>query len=137
MQKPSKRNHYIPRFFLSAFTPSETKEDFLWILDKNKVEQRQDLVKNIAYEKNLYTLDIPETKPDELESGFGQFEGLAANVFKELVHYQKLPSGENYVLLMNFFALLAVRTPSARETLSSPFKQMQKKRLKHNCFISG
>jgi hypothetical protein len=46
--------------------------------------------------------------PDIIEKAFGEFEGSAASVLKKINESKSLPTGDEFTLLANFVALIAV-----------------------------
>ncbi|HEY8390842.1 MAG TPA: DUF4238 domain-containing protein [Clostridia bacterium] len=130
MQRPPKKHHYIPRFYLAGFTLSGSKDDFIWVLDQKNGKQWRAKAHNVAYQNDFYTLDIPETEPESIEKEFSFLEGQAASVIKTIINTKSIPTGESYNVLMNFIALTIARVPSTRKTLEEPFMKISEKILK-------
>jgi hypothetical protein len=131
MQRPPKKHHYVPRFYLAGFTLSGSKNDFIWVLNQKNGKQWRARAQNIAYQNDFYTLDIPETEPETIEKEFSFLEGQAANVIKEIINSKSIPTGESYNVLMNFIALTIARVPSTRKTIEEPFLKISEMILKN------
>ncbi|MNW37785.1 hypothetical protein D3C74_148370 [compost metagenome] len=113
--KLARKHHFLPQFYLSGFTNEDVKNNTLWVLDQTTGTQWSSKPRNIAYRNDFYRIDVPDSEPDGFEKALAQFEAMAAPVIKNLIQSQTLPEGDDYVILINFIALMACRVPSRRE----------------------
>ena len=49
----TRKHHFISNFYLAGFTASGKKDNTLWVLDKQTLEQRLQKTSNIAHQKDL------------------------------------------------------------------------------------
>lgn len=114
-----KRHHYLPRFYLRGFCPS----DDLWVYDREKGECRKSQPKTVAVKKGFYAVQHPDGVKDyeEVEKRLGVIENYAAPVIKKVDAGGKLELRERYTLAM-FVALLKYRTTTF-ERQTGEFKE--------------
>ena len=61
---------------------------------------------------------IEDYPPDVMEKIFSQFENEAAKVLEKMRHSLSMPEGNDFNVLMNLVAQLAIRNPYIRETIN-------------------
>jgi hypothetical protein len=109
----TRKHHYISQLHLAGFTPSGTKEDFLYVLDKGKIEQRRQKVSEVAHQRDYYRLEGDGVAPNYLEDFFAKdIETPAADAFRYLIAHKKMPKGARFSALINYLALLGARVPT-------------------------
>ncbi len=129
------RQHYIPKFHLTYFTEGISSGSKLWITDKKYLKQYKKTPNTIAFEKDLYTLE-PDYYEDRYvyEKSFSKLETEAAKVFNFIIENEYFPNrfthSTKFEILMNYIALLAVRTPSNINTITKPIEEISKIALK-------
>lgn len=129
MSKDKKKHHYISQFYLSGFTLTGNKDDVLWVLDQKNVKQWEDKPKNIAFETGFNKIDIPGMDSDKIENDLAIFEGKVAPVLNNIVERKCLPTGDDFILLMNLVALFATNIPRQRDTISKAISDISEKML--------
>ncbi|MCP5104868.1 MAG: DUF4238 domain-containing protein, partial [bacterium] len=125
-----RRHHYIPEFYLANFTSTGQKDDFLWVLDKKQAKQWKAIPKNIAHQRDFYRIDVDELEPSYIETALSEIEEKAAPVMKEMSERCNLPKGDDFIILMNFVALMAVRVPRPRNNMSDFISKICKSYLR-------
>lgn len=131
MSEIARKHHYLPQFYLKGFTKEENKGK-LFVFDKNICNQWLSLPKNIAYENDLYKMEKDEdisADEDSLEQSFAEFESMVAPIIKEMEERKIIPKGEDFILLINFIALIHCRLPSVNEQSIRPLLDNAKKQL--------
>jgi hypothetical protein len=126
-KKGPRRHHYIPEFYLANFTSTGKKDDFLWVLAQQQASQWKATPKNIAHKRDFYRIDVDDLEPTYIESGLSEFEGKTASVIERISESRSLPKGDDFLILMNFVALMAVRVPGFRDNMSKSFSDLNKK----------
>lgn len=106
-------HHYLPQFYLGGFTPSGTKDDFLWIFPRDGSPARHQKVEKVARIRDYYRVDGADD-PGKLEKAFADLEGGAATVFRRLQDTVTIPKGDDYGILVHFLSLLVARVPRGR-----------------------
>lgn len=124
-----RKHHYIPEFYLAGFTNRGLKKDILWTFDQTSLKQWESKPSNIGFQKDYYKININDSDPYGVEKGFSKVESMSANVIKEIIHNKVIPKGEDYIILMNFIALLQARVPSRRESFTEPMGEVLKMSL--------
>ncbi|TJY42678.1 DUF4238 domain-containing protein [Cohnella pontilimi] len=124
-------HHYVPVFHLAGFTKKGTKDSTFYMFDTKTGDQRELKPKIVAFAKDLYSVDLPDTTPDVIEDVFMDLETKTAPVIKAICETLHMPTGDDYNYLMNYIALLAVRTPSQKEKYASFREQLAKIHVKH------
>jgi len=69
-----------------------------------------------------------------IEKSLADVEGMSAVVIRDIISQKKLPTGDDFGVLLNFVALSTVRVPSVRSTHSQFIDQVAKK-LSHLAFL--
>jgi len=129
-QKPPRHHHYIPSFFLEGFTASGSKDDYLFVLDIKQKKMWRAKSENAAHQRDFYRVKIPGVEPNLVEKTFGHFENQAAFVIKKIIKKRELPEDDDFIVLINFVALMAVRIPRYRSVFDGSLEKMNKFRLK-------
>ena len=129
MNQP-RRHHFVSEFFLAGFTKAGTKEDKLWALDLDTLNQFASIPKNHAHRRDFYKVDLPGVDPGAFEKAFGEFECEAAEVVRSVIQAQVLPDGRDFEILLNLVALFFVRVPAFREAINRPMERLNKQILR-------
>jgi len=118
-QKPSRKHHFVPRSYLAGFTEGGNKDSPFHVVNK-RAQYRTATPASVAYENDLYKIDMPDVAPDYVEKWIGDnIEGPAMPVIAEIVRAQILPikNSEAFVSVMIFTAFLYMRHPIQRNSL--------------------
>lgn len=126
--KYPRRHHFIPKFYLSGFTLSGEEDDYLCVLDMDSAKQWKDKPRNLAYQRDFYRVELPGVKPDIIESAFSNIESQASQVIRNIVKSEALPAKEteDFIILINFVALITARVPRVRSVFSVPLEEISK-----------
>jgi hypothetical protein len=114
-QKQAKRHHILPQSCLKRFSV----DDKVWVLDfHNKNSYRTGIV-NAACIGDFYTVKtIAKREDDFIENKlFAQAEGVAVPIVDKMLNAMYLPTGQEWVNLANFLALMYIRGPWFRQAL--------------------
>jgi len=113
----NKRNHYIPRFYLTGFVDPRNKP-YIWLYEKDNLDIRKSTAGNIAVRKKYYSFLAPEGGQDSeiFEDVLAKIEGRAAPVFRVIGQRQSLSDQERIILAI-FLAFIMVRVPNYRENV--------------------
>ncbi|MBB6691048.1 DUF4238 domain-containing protein [Cohnella xylanilytica] len=125
-QNEKRRHHYVPVFHLSGFTKKGNRESPLFVFNTETGSQFESKPERIGFERNLYTVDLPDVQPDAIEDVFADLEDKTAPVVRTLCETLQLPDGDDYNFLMNYIALLEVRTPIRRRIFADFMEQVAK-----------
>lgn len=126
MSSVSRAHHYIPEFYLAGFTPSGSRDDYLWVFDKEKQKRWRSKPNAVACEKDFYQIRIPGFDPNTFEDWLSEIESRAAPVIKNMEAAETIPAGDDFVALMAFVAVMAARVPVRRTAIREVFDQISK-----------
>jgi hypothetical protein len=105
----TKRQHYVPRFYLAYFIDAD---GFVHTYDKQEGICRAAKPEDTAKESNFYSFDGPDGEHvDQLESTLSEIESLAAPVHARLIEGQ-IPKSDDREAYALFLATLYIRTPA-------------------------
>jgi hypothetical protein len=133
MSKQPRKHHYVPRFYLAGFTSDGTANGTLYVLDKSKQTQWQSTPKDSAHQRDFHAVDLgPNLDPMGVEKRLAHFEGQQSVVLKQILDSQSLPPDDDQGIgdLMGLVALLAVRVPRIRKTVSDFIDRAEKMALR-------
>jgi hypothetical protein len=100
-------HHYLPQFYLRGFS----RENRLWVYDRYKNEYRNQTPKNIAVERDYYTVtDEKGEKKTDIEKFFSVIEGKASPVIQNVNARNYISTMERDILSI-FVSFLKVRVP--------------------------
>lgn len=111
-QKGPKKQHFVPRCYLSEFTDPNTPtghEPYVWVFSKNGKEKKKRSPANIFTENHLYTIDFNGVKDFSIETNLSKIEGKFAEVMKT-VKAKKPLSDHEHAHLCIFVAAQLQRT---------------------------
>jgi len=102
---------------LRGFSGSDIGDDQVLCVDIHQRRQFITSTQNIAQERDFLRIELEGIAPDALESAMSRFESQLGPVLARLAETGRRPAGEDFVILLNLMALVAVRNPKTRETL--------------------
>jgi hypothetical protein len=126
MDKPKKKHHFVPKSHLAGFTKKESVDSILWVFDQETGEQRESKPNSEGFEKYLYKVELPDVPHDALEDTFMHVEAKTAPIIKNVRSTLEMPTGNDFIWLMNYVALQFARTPSRIEAVSKPMEKIAK-----------
>ncbi len=128
MPPPAARiHHYVPEFYLAGFTLAGTREDMLWVFDRQQERRWQGRPDQVARERDFYRID--GDKPNAVEDALGEFENHAAEVLRKVQAEWTLPEGgEELGTLLGFVGFQITRVPQFREMFESTKRHLTKSR---------
>jgi len=130
MADVARNHHFIPEFLLGNFTPSGTKNDFLWVTDIQERKGYSTRPRNAGFQKDFYRVDVDDAPPDIIERILGWFEGCAAPAVRYVLENRTLPPRPELDHLMELVGLLAVRVPAARARVERMLDEVMKAMLR-------
>lgn len=124
MAQVARNHHFIAQCYLAGFTDTGTKEGRLCVCDLKAGRFFRQKPGNVAFELDFNRVEVEGHPPDVLETAFGELEGRAASVIRRIVREQEIPEGEEFSYVLNMIALLAVRNPVMRRTMTVSQRHM-------------
>jgi len=118
MQKPKKKHHYVPAFYLNGFTDS-LNFDLVWIYQKENDTIFCDKPKNIGFIKHYHTFTNGDGKKDSetIENILNKtWESPSSNIIKE-IREGKFPENEQRDLFASFLGISLTRVPSYKQNI--------------------
>ena len=115
MSGNSKRDHYLPQFYLNFFLPEV--ERFFWAYDKQGGDPRPQTPINTGIEGQLYRLEGPRiTNPKFIDTTFFQrTESVVKPVIQRLLRSGERLKDTDIRVLADFLALMHIRVPRTQK----------------------
>jgi len=120
----ARKHHYLSQCYLKGFAQLEGKNWQTWVLDLKEKRQFRTNIENVAAIRDFNRIDVEGLPPDAIEQAMSSLETRFAETFTEMAKSQSLPTGEGFVVLLNFIALVAARNPQIRNQLESIHDKM-------------
>jgi hypothetical protein len=120
MPNQPRKHHYVPKFYLAGFTKSGSVDGNLYVLDQRQRWRWGPATPvNVAHQRDFYAIDA-RSDADRMvvEKTFGEIEATCSRVIRDVIERKEMPAGEDRDILLNFVALMAVRVPGIRNTVS-------------------
>ena len=114
MKNIPRNHHYLSQFYLRGFSKSGNEKSTIFVYDLKNEKQFSTKAKNIGSLRDFNRIDIEEFDQNIFENDLSVFEGKVAESLKHISKVNKFES-EDKIRILNFIALLAVRTPYHRE----------------------
>lgn len=128
MQNQPRKHHYVSKFYLAGFTKSGTEDGELYVLDQRQRKRWKSTPAKTAHKRNFHAIATrPDADPMVVERALGDIETKCSRVISCIIEQRKLPTGEDLDILINFVALMAVRVPAIRNTISDFIDDVVKK----------
>lgn len=136
MQKPTRRQHFTPAFYLAEFTKGRSRTSIIHAFEPRLCRRFEAKVENVAVEKDFYGVEPDEAHPDRDAQQIERFlahyiEAPTARILREVVETLVLPhprTGDLDMLLW-FAAFAHARTPKVRQVHRSIREQAVQKRF--------
>jgi hypothetical protein len=130
MAAVARNHHFIPEFFLSNFTASGRRDDFLWVTDMKARKGYRAKPCNAGFQKDFYRVDVKGARPDIVERILGLFEGYAAPAVRHVLEQHTLPARPELDHLIELIGLLLIKVPRARRIVNRAIDQAMKAELR-------
>lgn len=114
----ARKHHYVPRAYLGGFTATGTKDGKFFVLDVESGRAFRTSPANVAAERDFNRVDIEGRSPDAIETALAPFEGQAVEAIRRVIETQTYPNDQDWNLILNLLALLAVRNPRMRTSFN-------------------
>lgn len=119
--KRTKKQHYVPRFYLDHFKDSE---GHIWTYDKKGEDVRFARPEETAIETNFYSVIGEDGEYiDALEDWLAEVESLAAPLYPKVLKGEIL-TGDDRVAFSLFIASLHVRSPAMVNAVAKSYGEM-------------
>jgi hypothetical protein len=119
----SKKQHYLPQFYLRGFHSSGASKNRqkIWSISKTaEAICTEDLVRNTAYEENFYSVEKSEgtIDGDSIERQLSKLEDIYASVRAKILNAETIDATDrNY--LSRFICLMHARQPVIKEAIAN------------------
>lgn len=117
MGKAARNHHYLPQCYLKGFGKSPSKKACLYVFDVYTGKSFCTCPRNVGALRDFNTVDVEDHPLDVIEKVFSQFESQAAKVLEKMRYSHVMPEGDDFNVLMNLIAQMAIRNPYIRETI--------------------
>ncbi|MGO7787366.1 DUF4238 domain-containing protein [Rhizobium ruizarguesonis] len=114
-----KKQHYVPRAYLSAWTDPATppgQTPYIWIFDKEGGSRKRKSPEKTFTETDIYTIPMPDGARDlRLEDGLQHLEQGIGTLRREFLEERRQLPAVRHIKLMAFLSAMQARTPAFRE----------------------
>lgn len=116
MSGNSKRDHYLPQFYLNFFIPEEDPR-FFWVYDKQGGDPRPQTPINTGIEGHLYRLEGPRIADAKFIDSilFQKNESTVKPVIQRLLRSGERLKDTDIRILADFLALMHIRVPRTQK----------------------
>lgn len=118
MTKYSRHHHFLPQAYLGGFTDTGNKCGQLFVFKVDNGQSFRTTPRNVGGQRDFNRVEIDGTAPDVIENAWAPFEASVADILRWIATNDAIPSGEDFDVLINFLALLAVRNPQLRKSFN-------------------
>lgn len=115
MKKTARHHHYISQCYLKGFTKNGAKKSKLTVIDLKQRKTFKSNTRNVGGIRDFNRVNYSKVEPDVLEKELSKFEGEVATALNKIKKTAKF-EGDTKNIILNFIALLAIRSPQMRET---------------------
>jgi len=119
MKKFARKHHFVPQGYLAGFTEQGNRDSLLFVSDLFGGSVFQTKTRNVAAERDFNRIEVDGQDPDALERALGEFEGKAISVIRSIGERGRLPEDEDLSYIINLMALLVVRNPKSRRSMTA------------------
>ena len=113
MSKKTKRNHYIPKYYLNGFCNSD---NIIYCYDLDNDTIRESTVNDVAFINNFYSNEVEEKLNREIE--------IPANVVLDQIKKKTLPNSEEKTILAKYMIKMLQRVPTGWERAKKAIPQV-------------
>jgi hypothetical protein len=129
MSTEARHHHHIPQFYLRGFAANTGKGDYkLTVANVAAGRFFETNPRNVGGKRDFNRIEIEGHPPDALEQKLAGFEAEVAESLRRVAESQKF-AGDERRNVLNFIALLAVRSPQMREHVRKMQEELMKKML--------
>ena len=125
--KEHKKQHYIPRSYLSAWSDSDTPighEPYVWLFPRDERSGRKKAPDNILHETDMYTIHLANGERDlRIENALSILEGQFCGARDRIMEGGSL-SDEDWANLIVFMAAMNARTVNYREQQRKTYQRV-------------
>lgn len=115
--KPARNHHWVSQCYLKGFATPVSKNSNLWAYDFADDHSFRPKPRGVAAKRDFNRIDIPGQPIDALEGALAEFETeVDAAIRATVAATDQFSSPDDFNVILNFIALLAVRNPRLRET---------------------
>lgn len=118
MQKPKKKHHYVPAFYLSGFTDS-SNSDLVWVYQKENDNIFCDKPENIGFIKHYHTFTDEKGQKDSetIENILNETWELPSSKIIREIRENQFPKNEKRAVFASFLGISLTRVPYHRENI--------------------
>ena len=120
-----RRSHLVPRCYLRGFT-TEKRPTQLLVVDADRRTKYWSSIDDVSTDRDFYRVNNASGDPDAAERCLGDLEDKAGPILAHVEEQRALPEGDDLDLLLQFTALLSVRTSFFRDQVAAFIDQLGK-----------
>lgn len=114
-----RKHHFVPQFYLAGFTPSGSKDDKLFVLDKTTGRQWRSCPGDAGCQKDFYLIEVDdEGGPVAIEKLLSLAEASGAEAIRFIIDNETVPEGDLSRKLAEFLAIMTIRVPGILDKIN-------------------
>lgn len=120
-QKPARKHHFVPRFLLEGWVKADGA---LEVYDLEKREWRRANPKSVAFETDLYCVNLDDVPVDHIETTvMTPIDGRVSGVIGAFREGRPMEAGAAYVLRV-LVVTMALRSPRMRDAITEELRDL-------------
>lgn len=123
----ARNHHYVPQGYLRFFGDRAGRKARVFVTDLERRKQFTTLVRNIGASRDFNRIETDLHEPNALEKAYGEFETQATEAIRRIDSSKTLSSTEDFIVVLNLIALLAIRNPRVRSSYSDFMENIWKR----------
>jgi hypothetical protein len=117
-------HHYIPQFYLRGFSAGTGRQAQVFVFDSGTKKSFTTLIRNIGSRRNFNRVEAEGVGPNSIEDAIAKTEGDIAPFLQQIIKAQAFQTAEHFNSVLNLMALMSVRNPRLRSSLSDFHKEI-------------
>lgn len=111
-------HHYIPQFYLRGFSGNPGRKARVFVFDGRTNQSFTTLVRNIGSKRHFNRVEAVDVEPNYLEDRLSELEDKIAPHLQQVIEARAFPTAEHAASILSLIALLSVRIPRFRASMS-------------------
>lgn len=122
---PARNHHFLSQCYLKGFSNGRSKNSRITVIDLRQKIIFETSPRNVGAIRDFNRIEIDGFDPNTIEEDYARFEAKVAPALKKIEEDYSF-EGENRSLVLNFLALLAMRSPQNRENFRRLAEEISK-----------
>ncbi|MFV3130047.1 DUF4238 domain-containing protein [Niveispirillum sp. KHB5.9] len=121
----ARNHHFLSQCYLKGFAQFPKKPK-LYVTDIKERKTFSTHPENIAAIRDFHRIEVEGIRPDFLETELSKFETQLAEALSRIIAARSISNEADSIILLNFVALVAVKNPRWRQSMTRAYTQTAK-----------